>query len=207
MDNIIVEVCVDSLETALIAQSGGAFRVEYCNNLTVGGTTPFIEQIEIARKLLYIKLYVLIRPRRGYFIYNDTEFEIMKSNVHHCGKIGCDGVVIGMLNADRTIDKPRCKMLIDIAHFYKMSVTFHRAFDHCRNLFEAMEEIIDLRCERILTSGGKNTAIKGASIIRQMILQADNRIIIMPGAGITPENASELIRLTGLKELHGTFRK
>jgi copper homeostasis protein len=206
MDKSKVEVCVDSPDSALAAQSAGACRVEYCTNLPEGGTTPSLAQIEIARKLLQIKLYVLIRPRGGDFLYNDVEFEIMKSDIHHCGKAGCDGVVIGILHADGSIDKVRCKELIDIAHSYSMGVTFHRAFDRCRNLFEGMEDIIDIGCERILTSGGKNTAPEGASIIRQLIQQADNRIIIMPGSGITPENAADIIKNTGATELHGTFK-
>jgi len=206
MEHIKIEVCVDSIDSALTAQTAGACRVEYCDNLSVGGTTPSIAQIEIARKLLNIKLYVIIRPRGGDFFYNDMEFEIMKSEIHHCGKIGCDGVVIGMLHTDGTVDKIRCKVLIDIAHSYSMGVTFHRAFDSCCNLFEGMEAIIELGCERILTSGGKNTAPEGASIIRQLIQQADNRIIIMPGVGVTSENAADLIRQTGATELHGTFK-
>ena len=206
MDNIKVEVCVDSTDSALRAQSAGACRVEYCANLPVGGTTPPIAQIEIARKLLNINLYVLIRPRGGDFLYDEAEFEMMKSDIHHCGKIGCDGVVIGMLHANGSIDKIRCKELINIAHSYSMGVTFHRAFDHCRNLFEELEDVIALGCERILTSGGKNTALEGAAIIRQLIRQAGNRIIIMPGAGITSDNVADLIKSTGLKELHGTFK-
>jgi copper homeostasis protein len=149
MDNIKVEVCIDSIDSALAAQSAGACRVEYCNNLSEGGTTPSIAQIEIARKLLDIKLYVIIRPRGGDFLYNDLEFEVMKSDILHCGKIGCDGVVIGMLHADGSIDKIRCKELINIAHSYSMGVPFDRAFDRCRNLFEGMEEIIEMGCERI----------------------------------------------------------
>ena len=206
MNNIKVEVCVDSVKSALIAQSAGSYRVEFCNNLSEGGTTPSIAQIEIARKLLHIKLYVIIRPRGGDFLYDDVEFEIIKSDIHHCGKIGCDGVVIGMLNADGSVDKNRCKELVYTAHSYSMGVTFHRAFDCSRNLFEAMEDIISLGCERILTSGGKNSAPEGASVIRQLIQQAGDRIIIMPGAGITLENAADLVRQTGLKELHGTFK-
>ena len=206
MDSIKVEVCADSIDSALTAQSIGACRVEYCNNLSEGGTTPSIAQIEIARKLLHIKLYVLIRPRGGDFLYNDLEFEVMKSDIRHCGKVGCDGVVIGMLHADGSIDKNRCKELIDIAHSYSMGVTFHRAFDRCRDLFEGMEDIIEMGCERILTSGGKNTAPEGVSIIRQLVQQAGKRIIIMPGAGVTPENAADIIKHTGSTELHGTFK-
>ena len=202
----ILEVCVDSVCNALTAQSAGAHRVEFCANLPEGGTTPSPAQIEIARRELHIKMYVIIRPRGGDFLYNDTEFEIMKSDIHFCGKAGCDGVVTGMLCPDGTIDKERNGELIRIAHQYAMGVTFHRAFDRCVDLFSAMETVIELGCERILTSGGYDTAIKGVEIIRMLIEKAGERIIIMPGAGITPENAAELIHKTGAKELHGTFR-
>jgi copper homeostasis protein len=202
----ILEVCVDSVSNALTAQLAGAYRVEFCANLPEGGTTPSPAQIEIARKQLHIKLYVIIRPRGGDFLYNAIEFEIMKSDIHFCGKAGCDGVVIGMLHSDGTVDKERNNELIRIAHQYSMGVTFHRAFDRSANLFNAMETIIELGCERILTSGGYDTAVEGAEIIRQLIEKAGERIVIMPGSGITPKNAGELIQKTGANELHGTFR-
>jgi copper homeostasis protein len=202
----IVEVCVDSVCNAVTAQSAGAHRIEFCANLPEGGTTPSPAQIEIAREKLHIKMYVIIRPRGGDFLYNETEFEIMKSDIHCCGKTGCDGVVIGMLNKDGTIDRERNAELVRIAHQYQMGVTFHRAFDRCVDLFQAMETIIELGCERILTSGGYDTAMEGVEIIRQLIEKAGSRITIMPGSGITPENMDELIQKTGAKELHGTFR-
>jgi len=202
----ILEVCVDSVCNALTAQAAGAHRIEFCANLPEGGTTPSPAQIEIARKQLHIKLYVIIRPQGGDFLYNETEFEIMKSDIHFCGKIGCDGVVIGMLHPDGIIDKERTGELIQIAHLYKMGVTFHRAFDRCADLFQAMETVIELGCERILTSGGYDTAIEGVEVIRELIGKAGERIIIMPGSGITPENVGDLIQRTGARELHGTFR-
>ena len=202
----VLEVCVDSACNALIAQLAGAHRIEFCANLSEGGTTPSPAQIEIAREKLHIKLYVIIRPRGGDFLYNETEFEIMKSDIHFCGKTGCDGVVIGMLHPDGTIDKERTSELIQIAHGYKLGVTFHRAFDRCADLFQAMETAIELGCERILTSGGYDTAIEGAEVIQELIEKADERIIIMPGSGITPENAGDLIQKIGARELHGTFR-
>ncbi|MDR1632129.1 MAG: copper homeostasis protein CutC [Dysgonamonadaceae bacterium] len=201
-----LEVCTDSIENALVAQSAGAQRIEFCVSLPEGGTTPSYAQIKIARMHLNIELYPLIRPRGGDFLYTDLEFEIMKSDIRFCGETGCDGVVIGMLNSDGTIDRERNRQLVEIAHRYGMGVTFHRAFDRSNDLFLAMENIIKLGCERILTSGGYNTAIEGAEVIRRLVESAAGRIIIMPGSGVTPENAGELIRLTGLKELHGTFR-
>ena len=203
---IILEVCVDSVCNALTAQTAGAYRIEFCANLAEGGTTPSPAQIEIARKQLHIKLYVIIRPRGGDFFYNDTEFEIMKSDIHFCGKTGCDGVVIGILNREGSVDKERNGELIGIARQYDMGVTFHRAFDRCSDLSCAMETIIELGCERILTSGGYDSAIEGVEVIRRLIEQAGERIVIMPGSGITPENAAGLIQKTGTKELHGTFR-
>ncbi len=205
--NPIVEVCIDSVESARIAQDAGAYRVELCANLSEGGTTPSIALIELVRELLSsVKLYVLIRPRGGDFYYNDAEFEMMKREVHACGKAGCDGVVIGLLNIDGTIDMVRNRELVDIAKKYAMGVTFHRAFDRCSDLFQGLEEVISLGCERILTSGGKLTAIEGAEVLKQLIQQAKNRITIMPGAGVTPENAAGLLEKTGASEIHGTFR-
>jgi copper homeostasis protein len=203
---ILLETCVDSVSNALIAQLAGSQRIEFCTAIPEGGTTPSPAQIETARKLLQIRLFVLIRPRGGDFLYDDTEFEIMKSDIHYCGKAGCDGVVIGMLCPDGTVDRERNGELIRIARQYAMQVTFHRAFDRSADLFRSLEDIINLGCDRILTSGGYDTAIEGADVIRKLIEKAGNRIVIMPGSGITPENAGELLRKTGMKELHGTFR-
>ena len=205
--DVLVEVCVESIDSALAAQQNGAARVELCQNLAEGGTTPSFAMIEAARRLLALKVFVLIRPRAGDFLYNDTEFSLMQMDIHCCGKMGCDGVVIGMLNVDGSIDARRCAVLIAIAREYGMQVTFHRAFDHCCNLTEGLEAIIDLGCERVLTSGGHPSAIEGTAVLRQLILQAGERIIVMPGAGITRENAAELIQNTGAKEIHGSFRR
>jgi len=203
---ITLEVCANSVSSALAAQEGGAVRVELCENLHEGGTTPSYGQILLARKLLHIKLYVLIRPRPGDFLYTDTEFEIMKADVQHCVDSGCDGVVIGILNADGTIDKTRCAELISLAHSKGLGVTFHRAFDMCADMDQALEEIIELRCERILTSGGKSTAIEGSPTIAHLISKAAGRIIIMPGAGINQHNVADLVHYTGAKEVHSSAR-
>jgi copper homeostasis protein len=202
----MLEVCADTVSNALTAQAAGARRIEFCTGLSEGGLTPSAAQIREARKGLHIQLYVLVRPRGGDFLYSDLECEIMKADIHFCGQAGCDGVAIGMLRPDGTIDTEGCRALIAIARRYGMGVTFHRAFDRSCDLFQAMEDIITLGCDRILTSGGYDTAIEGADVIRQLIEKAAGRIVIMPGSGITPENAGELIRTTGLKEMHGTFR-
>ncbi|MDR0823572.1 MAG: copper homeostasis protein CutC [Prevotella sp.] len=201
-----VEVCANSAQSAINGQKGGAVRVELCDNLAEGGTTPALSQIELTRKNLSIQVNVIIRPRGGDFLYNDLEFEMMKKDIHHCGQAKCDGVVFGILNADGSIDKMRNKELVDIARQYKMSVTFHRAFDRCADLFKSLEDIIGLGCDRILTSGGMKTAPEGKEILKKLIEQAGDRIVIMPGGGITEDNIADLAKATGLKEFHGSFR-
>jgi copper homeostasis protein len=203
---MIVEVCTDSLAGACIAQKAGAYRIELCAALSDGGTTPSPALISMTRQSVDIKVYVLIRPRGGDFLYSDADHEIMKADIHYCGQNNCDGVVIGMLLPDGSIDKERCRELVHIAHEYGMGVTFHRAFDRSNDLLQALEDVIELGCERILTSGGYETAVEGTEVIRTLIEKAGNKIIIMAGAGITPDNASALVHNTGIKEIHGTFR-
>jgi copper homeostasis protein len=201
-----LEVCANSLTSALAAQEGGAIRVELCDNLNEGGTTPSYGQIKMARKLLNIKLYVLIRPREGDFLYSDIEFEIIKADVQFCIDAGCDGVVIGILKADGSIDKPRCAELVHMAKKGGLGVTFHRAFDRCNDLDQALEDIIELGCERILTSGGKSTAPEGANVIAQLIKKATGRIIIMPGSGVSEGTAAGLVHITKATEIHSSAR-
>lgn len=203
---ITLEVCASSAQSAIEGQKGGAVRVELCDNLSEGGTTPSLSQIEKTRQLIDIQLNVLIRPREGDFLYSDLEFDIMKQDIHLCGKTGCNGVVFGILNPDGTIDIDRNLKLVEIARKYGMSVTFHRAFDRCADIFKSLEDVISLGCDRILTSGGKKTAIEGKGIIRQLIEISGEKIIIMPGGGITEDNISELVKTTGIKEFHGSFR-
>lgn len=206
MYKINVEVCANSALSAINAQKAGAIRVELCDNLEEGGTTPALSQIEAARKHIDIQLNTIIRPRGGDFLYNDFEFEMMKQDIHHCGQAKCDGVVFGILNADGTVDKLRNKELVELAKQYGMNITFHRAFDRCKDLSESLEEIVELGFDHILTSGGAKTAPEGKETLKNLIIQADNRIVIMPGGGITENNISELVQSTGLKEFHGSFR-
>ena len=203
---INLEVCANTLTSALAAQEGGAIRVELCDNLGEGGTTPSYGQIKLARKMLHIKLYVLIRPREGDFLYSDTEFEIMKADVQNCIDIGCDGVVIGILNPDGSIDAKRCSELVKMATDKGLGVTFHRAFDMCNDMDKALEEIITLGCERILTSGGRSTAIEGVNMIAHLIKKAAGRIIIMPGSGVSESTVADLIQYTKAKEIHSSAR-
>lgn len=203
---VSLEVCANSVTSAVAAQDGGAVRVELCENLLEGGTTPSYGEILMARKLLHIKLYVLIRPRGGDFLYTDLEFDIMMADIRYCIEAGCDGIVIGILNPDGTIDKKRCTEMIDLARQWGLGVTFHRAFDMCADLFEGMEEIIDMGCERILTSGGKSTAMEGASNIARLVSKAAGRIKIMPGCGVNENNVADLVRFTGVTEVHSSAR-
>lgn len=201
---ITLEVCANSVASALAAQEGGAVRVELCDNLSEGGTTPSWGQIAQARKLLHIQLFVIIRPRGGDFLYSDLEFEIMKEDIRQCVKLNCDGVVLGMLLPNGQVDKDRCRELLAIAN--PLPATFHRAFDMCADSCQALEDIIDLGFVRILTSGGKNTAPEGASNISKLIKQAQGRISIMPGSGITEQNLEMLLQNTGAQEFHTTAK-
>jgi copper homeostasis protein len=206
MQNLIVEVCADSVESAVIAQQAGAYRIELCAALSEGGVTPSAAMIRAVRRAVAIKLYVIIRPRDGDFLYTDDEFAVMLDDIRFCGENGCDGVVVGILTPDGSVDKPRCRRLVELAAEYGMGVTFHRAIDRSRDIFAAMEAIIDIGCERILTSGGAESASEGVDTIRELIRRAEGRIAIMPGAGVTPENINSLIAATDLTEVHGTFR-
>lgn len=200
-----LEVCANGVNSALIAQEAGAYRVELCDNLLEGGTTPSCGQIALARKLLHIKLYPIIRPRGGNFVYSNVEFEVMKADILNCKALGCDGVVFGILNPDQTIDEERCKALLEVAH--PMPATFHRAFDDLKDMHQGLGQLITLGFERILTSGGAATAVAGADVIKQLITAAAGRIEIMPGAGLNLNNVEELIKRTGAREVHGSFSR
>jgi copper homeostasis protein len=199
-----LEICCFNIKSALIAQQVGADRVELCEDPGAGGTTPSLGLIKAAREKLHIQLYPIIRPRDGDFLFGDEEFEIMLNDISLCKQIGCDGIVIGMLNADGTIDKKRSAKLVEMA--YPLGVTFHRAFDRSVNPFESLEDIISIGCERILTSGQKPTAMEGAGLLNELIRQADHRIIIMPGSGVRANNIIELKERTGAAEFHTSVR-
>lgn len=200
-----IEVVVHSLESAFAAQSGGADRIELCDNLSEGGTTSGIGIINTVKQNLKIPVHVMIRPRGGDFLYSSHEFEAMKTDIEYCKKLKVDGVVFGILNEDASIDKNRCKELLMLAR--PLSVTFHRAFDMSNNFPQALEDIIDCSFDRILTSGGKQNAIEGIDQISSLIKQAGDRIIIMPGGGVRKENILELHKQSGAKEFHVSARK
>ena len=199
-----LEICCFNLPSALIAQEAGAHRVELCASPDEGGTTPGPGTIRTARERLHIELYPIIRPRGGDFLYTDEEYRIMIRDLEYAKTVGCNGVVIGLLNADGSIDKARSARLVELA--YPLGVTFHRAFDWAVNPFEALEDLISIGCERILTSGQRPTAIEGADMIDKLVRQADERIIIMPGSGIRASNIAALAAKTAAGEYHSSAR-
>jgi copper homeostasis protein len=200
----IIEIATSDFETTRSAVEGGADRIELCANLSEGGTTPSYGTIYQCCEAFGVLLFPIIRPRGGDFFYTDDEYEIILHDLKLCKQLGCDGVVIGLLNRDGRIDVKRTAELIEIA--YPMGVSFHRAFDRCKEPFEAMEQLIQLGCERILTSGQKPTAIEGIEMIAELNRIANNRIIIMPGSGIRKENIKMMAEKTGCTEFHSSLR-
>lgn len=199
-----LEICADSVHSAMAAQAGGAQRVELCAALSEGGLTPGAGLLEVTRQKINIDLHVLIRPRRGDFLYSDLEFEIMKKDIEVAKKLGANGVVLGILKADGQVDTERTKKLIALAS--PLSVTFHRAFDRTPDPFRALEDIKKLKVDRLLTSGQQKTAIAGAELIGELVKAAGERLIIMPGGGISTENIEELLKLTGASAFHASAR-
>jgi copper homeostasis protein len=200
----LLEVAANSVASALAARAGGAGRIELCTALELGGLTPSHAQIALVRERVALPLYVLIRPRAGDFLYDDREIETMRRDIEACASLGCDGVVIGVLDADGDVDMARCRALVTVAG--GMGVTFHRAFDMARDPSRALEDVIALGAERILTSGGARSAMEGATRIRALVEQAHDRLIVMPGAGIDPGNITTLRRLTGAREFHASAK-
>ncbi len=199
---IIVEICADSVESAVAAQAGGAHRVELCDNLMEGGTTPSFGAIEVARRLLNIKLHVIIRPRGSDFLYSDTEFEIMKRDIAAAKGRGVDGVVFGLLDREGKIDVRRTAELVELSR--PMSVTFHRAFDVCADPFVAVSQLAEIGVDRILTSGQEATAVEGSELIAKLVEHAGDRLIIMACGNLNERNINRVTAETGAKELHFT---
>ncbi len=197
---MLTEIVVYNIESALKAQEGGADRIELCDNPGEGGTTPSFGTIESVRQNVNLDVFVMIRPRGGDFLYSNYEFHSMKHDIHQCQKISVDGVVFGILNEDGTIDKKRCKALIDSAR--PLKVTCHRAFDMTRDPFEAMEDCIEVGFDRILTAGQQPQALAGASLIGELIKKATGRIAIMPGSGVNENTVQEILRKSGASEIH-----
>jgi copper homeostasis protein len=206
MDNkYLIEVCCTHLQSGIAAQEGGAARIELCDNLYEGGTTPSYATIKTAKEKLNIDINVMIRPRGSDFCYSDDEFEIMKEDIRICKELGVHGVVFGILLPDGNVDVERTLQLVDLAK--PLITTFHRAFDMSPDPFKAMEEIIGSGINRILTAGHKNTVPEGLNLIAQLISKAAGRIIIMPGSGINEENIQDIRDKSGAVEFHLTGKK
>lgn len=201
---LTLEICIDSVASAIAAEKGGAQRVELCDYIAGGGTTPSAGMIEIVRKNINIGLHVLIRPRRGDFLYSDLEFEIMKRDIRVCRELGADGVVIGTLTRLGTIDTARTFELIE--HAGPLSITFHRAFDLTPDPIKALDDLLELKVHRLLTSGQQESALQGVELIRELNKKAAGKLIIMPGSGVNEGNVRKIIAKTGVSEIHASIR-
>jgi len=198
--SILLEVVATSLESARAAERGGADRLELCVNLGQGGTTPPADMIRAVRDSVHIPFHVMIRPRPGKFLYSESEFEQMKAELQAAKIIGADGMVLGILKDDRTVDVDRTRDLVRLAR--PLPVTFHRAFDETPDALMALDHVVEAGAARILTSGQRSSAFEGRTLIRDLVQRAGNRICILAGAGINHENARRLIRETGVAEIH-----
>ncbi|GAC1441943.1 MAG: copper homeostasis protein CutC [Sediminibacterium sp.] len=202
---MILEIAVFNIGSALLAVRAGADRLELCENPADGGTTPSYGTLKTVREKISIPVFPIIRPRGGDFLYTEEEFEAIQKDVLLCKELGFEGVVIGLLQADGTIDTVRTKPLVDKA--YPMEVTFHRAFDRAIDPLQALEDVIRCGCSRILTSGQVPNAWDGRELIKTLVEKAGDRIIIMPGSGVRGSNIRELASFTGATELHSSARK
>jgi copper homeostasis protein len=197
---VLIEACVGSVESAIAAELGGAQRVELCDNLHEGGTTPSFGAIAVARRRLRIDLNVIIRPRGGDFLYSDVELETMKEDVARARELGVHGIVTGILTPDGEVDRPRMRELIELAG--PLCFTFHRAFDMAPDPFATLEALVDLGIDRLLSSGQRPSAAQGIDLLARLVERAGDRIIVMPGVGIDETNIAELIRRARAREYH-----
>ncbi|MEM1177563.1 MAG: copper homeostasis protein CutC [Acidobacteriota bacterium] len=197
---VVVEVCLDSADSAVAAERGGADRVELCDNLIEGGTTPSAGMILATRRRVDIGLQVMIRPRGGDFCYSEAELEAMRHDIDVAKDLGADGVVFGILGRDGTIDRVATARLLDAAR--PMNVTFHRAFDMTRDPMEALDALIDLGVDRLLTSGQEATVADGVELVSALVERAGSSLEVMPGCGLTPRNAARIVAATGAREIH-----
>jgi len=205
MSKIKLEIAVFSVEAALAAIEAGADRIEFCENPLEGGTTPSFGSLSTLISLTSKSVFPIIRPRGGDFLYSQNEFNSIRSDVLMARKLDYPGIVIGLLNADGSIDIEKTKRLVDLAS--PMEVTFHRAFDRCKDPFKALEDIISTGCKRILTSGQVPNAADALPLLKKLIQQAGDRIIVMPGSGVRSNNIKEIIQATGAKEVHSSARQ
>lgn len=196
----LLEISVETLDAALAAERGGAHRIELCENLDVGGVTPHPDLMSAARSRVKLPIYPMIRPRGGDFVYSAAEFSTMLHDIGAAKKSGMDGVVLGILRSDRTVDRARTHELVQAAK--PLPVTFHRAFDEAASVFSALEDVIATGATRLLTSGGEPSAAQGAPILAELVHLAGDRLTILPGGGINPGNLERIVQSTGAREFH-----
>ena len=199
-----LEVIAFTVDSCTTIEKAGAHRIELCDNPGEGGTTPSYGFIKKAREKVSIDLFPIIRPRGGDFLYNDEEYQVMQKDIQLCKELYCNGVVIGLLNSDGSVDKKRTEELVELA--YPMEVTFHRAFDRVKDAQQALEDVIEAGCTRVLTSGLNPTVNEGKAILQQLVQQANDRIIIMPGSGLRAGNIGEIAQVSGAVEFHTSAR-
>lgn len=198
--SLLFEICVDSAEAAVAAEAGGGSRVELCSDLLEGGLTPSHGTIETARARLRIPIMVMVRPRGGDFCYSDIEFEVMRRDVLAARSLGADGIVLGLLRPDGTVDAERTRELVELSR--PLPVTFHRAFDMTRDPLEALDTLMSLGVDRLLTSGQEPSVLEGLDLIVELVKRAAGRIVIMPGGGITARNVAKIAEASGVSEMH-----
>jgi copper homeostasis protein len=200
-----LEICVDSVDSAIAAESGGAQRVELCSALDEGGLTPSLGMIRAVRAGIRIRLHVMIRPRGGDFVYSEQELAVMRDDIPLAAAAGADGVVFGLLDEDSEVDVQRTRSLVELSR--PMQVTFHRAFDMTRDPMAALEKVIQTGANRILTSGAQADAMRGRTQLRALVQAAGNRIGVMAGGGIRPGNVQQIVQETGVVEIHSGLRQ
>jgi copper homeostasis protein len=200
----ILEVCAFNIQSCLVAEKGEAVRVELCDNPVEGGTTPSYGTIKQARERISILLYPIIRPRSGNYYYNKDEYDIIKRDILICRDLGCDGISVGAQNIDATINTEMLQRIVGWAG--PLGVTCNRAFDGTPDPFQALEDIIEAGCERVLTSGQASAAPEAAELLGKLVKQAAGRIIIMPGAGVKSANIKKLAEVSGAREFHSSAR-
>jgi copper homeostasis protein len=199
-----VEICVDSVESAIAAERGGADRVELCSDLLEGGVTPSAGLVSLVRQRIGIGLFVMVRPRGGDFCYTDLEFEIMQQDIQHARVMGADGIILGVLDRTARIDVVRTRQLVELAG--SLPVTFHRAIDMTPDPLQALEDVLETGAARVLTSGGAAKVTEGLSTVGRMVKAAKDRIAVMVGGGITPETIVSVAEATGATEFHASLR-
>ena len=201
----MLEIAVFNISSAIAAEKAGANRIELCENPYDGGTTPSYGTLKTVCEKISIPVFPIIRPRGGDFYYNDEEFEVMKKDIALCKELGFKGAVTGLLHKDGSIDIERTKQLVELA--YPLQITFHRAFDRAKEPLAALEDVIKTGCARILTSGQKPNVLDATALVKELVLQAAGRIVILPGSGVRSNNIFQLAKETDAKEFHSSARK